>query len=218
MSQAAVSYVLQRNFSFFHFTSVLYEKKEEQNKRLQQHALHFLALESTEGQELVRRFFSEASLSPSKSGRLPRPDDLVVVLIEKRQTSRWAFFRQQRAVDSQDNGDDKLWNKPKQMGRGSAGITSRTAEDAYKEELVVSVNFAAVCRIGTHLDRFLVRNCFRCLLLLTPNCIGELVFQRWVSQRRHTIWGTSEKDAVQYCDHIEGLKERRWAWRTVYRR
>eukprot|EP00796_Vickermania_ingenoplastis_P010081 gene10081-7051_t len=234
MCQSRIRYVLERNFSFFHFRSFLLEDPAEAAARLEQHALHFASLDSSEGRELLARFFSkpESRQGPNRGtsngakGKAPRslaplPEDVAVLFIEKVPTSNWLFLRQQAGRTGRDRGDDELWrNSTLKYGgspKGKKELAVRHEQlDPRYTDLVVSVNFAAVCRIGMHLDSFLPRLLFRCIYWVVPDRAGAWLFHRYVTERRHTLWGTSEEDAVDILGRVEGMKERRWAWRTHY--
>ncbi|CCW70359.1 unnamed protein product [Phytomonas sp. Hart1] len=83
-------------------------------------------------------------------------------------------------------------------------------------DLLVSTNFAAMCRIGMHLDRVWLR-AISCVLYYTiPRRLGDAWFERAVLKRRKLIWGASEEDAVKMLGMIDGMKERRWSWRTRF--
>lgn len=249
--QSRMQYVLERNFSFFHFRSILFEDPKAAVERRRQHALHFTSLDSSEGRELIHRFFAStpsAGKAPSSSStsffssRLPLPEDLVVLLIEKVPSRQWNFFRQKGARPSRENNDDLLFSasgdlqKNKQKKTSKTGVQkkgspySSTASstmakddvlssqvDPHQIDLVLSVNFSALCRIGMHLDRFFPRIFFSFLYYLIPESLGSVFFRHFISKRRHLLWGTSEEDAVDVLGRMEGMKERRWAWRTTFK-
>lgn len=249
--QSRMQYVLERNFSFFHFRSILFEDPKAAAERLRQHALHFTSLDSSEGRELMHRFFASAStpgkasfssFTSTSSSRLPLPEDLVVLFIEKVPSQKWKFFRQKGARPSHENNDDLLFssagvrqkNKQKKLyttgAQRKASPYSTTASstnakddvfwspnDPHQMDLVLSVNFSALCRIGMHLDRFLPRIFFAFLYYLIPESLGSLFFRHIISKRRQQLWGTSEEDAVDVLGRMEGMKERRWAWRTAFK-
>lgn len=258
--QSRMQYVLERNFSFFHFRSVLYEDPKAAASRLRQHALYFASLDSSEGRELIHRFFTSSpkKSTPSRSNsssstffpstRLPLPEDLAVLFIEKVHARQFYFLRQQGARLSHENNDDLLFRKkdssdgikrkkndpvgPQPLGQknpSSSPLFSSSFplpdEDVYASphdpsqvDLFISVNFSALCRMGMHLDRFFPRM-LSCILYYTvPEWVGSKLFHHFVTRRRQFIWGTSEEDAVVVLDRVEGMKERRWRWRTTYKR
>lgn len=224
MCQARVQYVLQRNFSFFHYRSVLYEDKALAARRLEQHALHFASFDSSEGREMIQRCYLQRQRGPAAgekkkqrgtgtsppngSSAAALPDDLVVMLIEKVPSRQHFFLRQMSAVSAGEKRDDRLWAR---QGRSPTHALSQ------QDHLVISVNFEAVCRIGMHMDRAVWRLVFRCLYYFTPRRLGAWWFKRSVTQRRHRLWGTSEEDGVEVLSRIEGMKERRWRWRNATR-
>lgn len=233
--QSRVRYILERNFSFFHFRSVLFEDKAEAAARLEAHALHFTSLDSSEGRELLARFFRSTKpkkSSSSSTALASLPEDVVVVLVEKVPTTQWLFLRQRSArTRSYDSRVEALWrNSTLTPTKSSSSFSSSSAaavggagattvlplpDDPRQMQLIVSVNFAALCRIGMHLDRFLPRLVCRLAYFLIPEWMGSWLFQRFVSERRHRLWGTSEEDAVDVLGRVEGMKERRWAWRST---
>lgn len=106
--------------------------------------------------------------------------------------------------------------KRHQVNASEQTIATHALRHPEETDLLVSTNFAAMCRIGMHLDRRLVRNGFRVVYWLTPKAVGDWWFSKYVAQRRGVIWGTSEADAVSKLGIIEGMKERRWSWRTRF--
>lgn len=258
--QSRMQYVLERNFSFFHFRSVLYEDPKAAALRLRQHALHFASLDSSEGRELQHRFFTSApkkasfssSSTPSSSTRLPLPEDLAILFIEKKPARHWFFLRQQGARPSHENHDNLIFytkdasmqkrNEKKKRSEStqrtpqvggipfpsasSANVSSVSKEeeiffsenDPNQVDLILSINFSALCRIGMHLDRFLPRLLSRFLYYCVPEWLGSIWFRHFVSKRRQFIWGSSEEDAVDVLGRVDGMKERRWAWRRTYKR
>lgn len=240
MSQARVRYVLERNFSFFHFRSLLVEDAALTARRLEQHALYFSSLDSPQGRDIVHRFVScvgeskqdgTTRYSGAVTGKLPPTsprvsDNVAVVLVEKVPTRHWKFLRRRAARTAGASNDDILWRNSTQLkvGRDASakdpllGDGSTTSDTCNHTELVVSSNFYAMCRIGMHLDRFIARLFFRLLFVLTPEPVASFVFRKCVLERRRVIWGTSEEDALKVWSRIEGIRERRWQWGSPYKR
>ncbi|KAG5479480.1 hypothetical protein LSCM1_04744 [Leishmania martiniquensis] len=228
LCQARVRYVLERNFSFFGLLDYAAgEVEDAMAKGLDLHRIHFASFDSAEGENLRRFFFQRApSSSPARPPRtLSMPDDLVLLFIEKvpsqTASSLAAARRSSVAAD-----DQELFRSTTTKATGSLSSTiatsttsfpSETASarlvDAAETDLLVSTNYMAMCRVGMHLDRFLTRLFFRFLHGAVPASVGDWWFQRFVCRRRKLIWGTSEQDAVMESGIVEGMRERRWAWR-----
>ncbi|KAG5479867.1 hypothetical protein LSCM4_05875 [Leishmania orientalis] len=239
LCQARVRYVLERNFSFFSFLSYFTSKVEDESaKGLDLHRIHFASFDSKEGDNLRRFFFQRAPPSfatrASSSATLsqsafPGPEDLVLLLIEKVPSQSASFLSGARpgglAAD-----DRELFRTATTAAICSGGSTpctptmsslSSTASarlvNAAETDLFVSTNYTAMCRVGMHLDRFLIRLLFRFLYCAVPTSVGDWWFERYVCRRRKLIWGTSEQDVVNEGGLIEGLRERRWTMRGVGR-
>ncbi|KAG5506162.1 hypothetical protein GH5_05845 [Leishmania sp. Ghana 2012 LV757] len=245
LCQARVRYVLERNYSFFSFLSYITSKVEiESAKGLDLHRIHFASFDSKEGDNMRRFFFQRAPPSfaahASSSATLSqspftRPEDLVLLLIEKVPSQSASFLSGARpggfAAD-----DRELFRNATTAAICSGGSTpctptmssfSSTASarlvNAAETDLFISTNYTAMCRVGMHLDRFLIRLLFRFLIRLlfrflycaVPTSVGDWWFERYVCRRRKLIWGTSEQDAVKESGLIEGLRERRWTMRGV---
>lgn len=234
MCQARVRYVLERNFSFFSLFSYATRKVEDEiAEGLDRHRIYFASLDSKEGANVRRLFFQRASSSSASRASysaalpqlvLPVPEDLVLVFIEKVPSQTASFLACLRPGGLA--ADDRTLFEGKtaaSYGRGATTSTSTatfsTASsrlvNAAETDLLVSTNYTAMCRVGMHLDRFLTRTLFRFLYCAVPTSVGNWWFERYVCRRRKNIWGTSEQDAVKECDIIEGMRERRWAWRGV---
>ncbi|RNF18753.1 hypothetical protein TcG_04886 [Trypanosoma cruzi] len=215
MCQARVRHVLERNFSYFSFIRIMQgvdPVKLEVNKML------FCSFDSVEWREVRRNF---PHLLNDADG---------VVLIEKLPSKTASFLsrvkqgqkqrRQQGRTGGMKGSEEKrglknffqtnnfsfpLASSSVTTPRGPAGGFDVVEEDV---DIVVSVKYEAVCRIGMKLDRWLLRILFRCLYYMLPRWMGD----RWYDYilRRRRLWGTSEEDAVRYPKRVPGLKERTW--------
>lgn len=242
MCQARVRYVVERNFSFFSLASyaVSDDVDSEMAKGLDRHRIHFASLDSPVGNDLHRSFFQRSvkrsatasSATPTTVlAVLPVPEDLVMLFVEKVPSQTASFLARMRpgglAVDDRNlfqsaagasaaSSTRSGASSVKAGGGGAgaaAGASSSRLVSAEETDLLVSTNYAAMCRVGMHLDRFLVRSAFRALYYAVPSSVGDWWFERYVCQRRKKIWGTSEQDAVKEDGIIEGMRERRWTWR-----
>ncbi|KEG13219.1 hypothetical protein DQ04_01141050 [Trypanosoma grayi] len=200
MCQARVQYVLERNFSFF---SILSFSRDIDPVRLEANKVLFCSFDSVEWRE-VRRWFPH--LTQDAEG---------IVLVEKVPSKTATFLssvrRRQRkqylgAADSGRNGRDMFPLDPSSGASRDSGVGA--AEDL---DIVVSVRYVAVCRVGMKLDRWLPRTICRFLYYAVPQWVGDRWYDRVVARRR--LWGTSEEDAVRYPKRVLGLKERTWRLR-----
>lgn len=239
MCQARVRYVVERNFSFFSFTKYASSEVEQEiAEGLDRHRIHFVSLDSPEGTDLRRSFFQRSvkvntSASASKSAAapstalpvLPVPEDLVLVFVEKVPSQAASFLARMRPGGLASDDRTLFQSSPSSSstagGRSGASASSSggsaTASarliNPQETDLLVSTNYAAMCRVGMHLDRFLVRTAFGVLYYTVPSSVGDWWFERYVCTRRAKYWGTSEQDAVREDGIIEGMRERRWTWR-----
>lgn len=94
-----------------------------------------------------------------------------------------------------------------------AAVCAAELSDSQDVDILVSTNYVARCRMGMHLDRWLLRWFWWACYRLVPRWLGCGVFDRCLSRRRAVIWGTSEEDAVAVPQRILGMKERRWSTR-----
>ncbi|SYZ65767.1 hypothetical_protein (plasmid) [Leishmania braziliensis MHOM/BR/75/M2904] len=236
LCQARVRYVLERNFSFFSLLSyVMCRVEDDLAEGLDRHRIYFASLDSKEGANVRRLFFqrtpsSSAACASSSAAPpqpvLPVPEDLVLVFIEKvpSQTAKFLACVRPGGVAADDRTLFQNTTTAATYGRGVAASASTTSSsstasarlvDAAETDLFVSTNYTAMCRVGMHLDRFLIRLLFRFLYCAVPTSMGDYWFERYVCCRRKNIWGTSEQDAVKVSGIIEGMVERRWVWRGV---
>lgn len=239
MSQARVRYVLERNFNYFKMLSYFMGNEGDMSEQLDRHRIHLLSFNSSEADELRRLLLSDRSAQLAG----PTQDDPVLLFVERvsSQSGSLLLARRARATSAtagvsgahdpvaglfQDpttaadsyaafSGESIVRKKPPPR-RGADAVSTQALQRPEDTDLLVSTDFAAVCRVGMHLDRWLVRSAWRVLYKLTPRSVGNWWFDRFIRQRRRTIWGTSEKDAVSTLGMIDGMKERRWSWRTRY--
>lgn len=238
MCQARVRYVVARNFSFFSFTNYVFGGgvEEEMAEGLDRHRIHFASLDSPEGTDIHHSFF-QRSVKVSKTAAsaatpstplpvLPIPEDLVLVFIEKVPSQTASFLARVRPVGLAADDRTLFQNTSTSSSATSGGASAITGRkntaacssarlvNPEETDLLVSTNYAAMCRVGMHLDRFLVRSAFCALYYTVPSSVGDWWFERYVCQRRKKFWGTSEQDAVKVDGIIEGMRERRWTWRS----
>ncbi|KPI84107.1 hypothetical protein ABL78_6844 [Leptomonas seymouri] len=239
MCQARVRYVLERNFSFFSFTKYLSSNVErEMVEGLDRHCIHFASLDSPEGVDIHRSFFQRSVKVKKSSGAsaatpstplsvLPVPADLVMVFVEKVPSQTASFLARARRTElasddlalfqnSSSSSSSKLDSRSGSSAKSSngSGPASTRLREPNDTDLLISTNYAAMCRVGMHLDRFLVRSAFCALYYAVPSSVGDWWFERYVCQRRKRLWGTSEEDAVRVDGLLEGMRERRWTWRS----
>ncbi|RNF24468.1 uncharacterized protein Tco025E_02531 [Trypanosoma conorhini] len=216
MCQARVQYVLERNFSYFSFLRLT---QGVDPVRLARNKMLFCSFDSVNWRELRRNFPHLLS------------DADAVALIEKVPSQTASFLsrvrqRQERRRPQGPSGDARSRGHHTGGGGGVfaahsplAPLASSTPSaasgvadglDAGEEDvdILVSVKYEAVCRIGMKLDRWLPRTLFCCLYYTLPQRLGD----RWYDHvlRRRQLWGTSEEDAVRYPKRVLGLKERTW--------
>jgi hypothetical protein len=241
MCQARVRYVVERNFSFFSFTNYVFRGAEtEVAEGLDRHRIHFASLDSPEGSDVRRSFFQRAVMarksSPNVSSAtptvvlpvLPIPEDLVLVFIEKVPSQTASFLARVRpgelAADDRNlflsssmastTSSSATGGGSNSKGSSSSLTSSARLVNPEETDLLVSTNYTAMCRVGMHLDRFFMRSVFGALYYVVPASLGDWWFERYVCQRRRKIWGTSEQDGVSVDGIIEGMRERRWTWRS----
>lgn len=232
--QRRAQYVLERNFSYF--STVAYYAQfdwetSQADAKLDRHKMHFASLDSSEAEDVKKAFFNTATapLQPQQPSidrsswntpakKPPLPNELVILLVEKVPSYNATYLRRHRG--STRNADDKLFRPPSRVEASARvqrqGVESSALQHPEQTDLLVSTNFAAMCRIGMHLDRTLVRLVSRLLYTMVPTAVGNAVFQKFVCERRRRLWGSSEEDAVKQLGRIDGMRERRWAWRSVY--
>lgn len=235
MCQARVRYVVERNFSFFSFANyAASDVDQEMSEGLDRHRIHFASLDSPEGTDIHRSFFQRLVTRNKSSGAsaatpttalpvLPIPEDLVIVFVEKVPSQTASFLARVRpgglAADDrtlfQQTSPSSAASGTSSSSSASSSTSSARLVHSNETDLLVSTNYAAMCRVGMHLDRFLVRSAFRALYYAVPSSIGDAWFDRYVSRRRKKFWGTSEQDAVKEDGIIEGMRERRWTWRSA---
>lgn len=247
MCQAGAQYVLERNFNFFSPVTYVTEADKAEARgayKLDKHELHFSSLHSLEFEDIKRAFFAPAaatttaaagrassSSSPGSgrgdTDRIVASKDLALVLIEKVPSRTASFLHTLGRSPKGSLSDEALFTptalkeSQQQVRRKRSGaaehVDSAQLAEAQSVDLLVSTDFVAVCRVGMHLDRWLVASFFYLVYYLVPARLGTWWFERYINVRRRQIWGTSEKDAVtQLGGAIEGMKERRWGWRTKF--
>ncbi|KPA78330.1 putative mitochondrial hypothetical protein [Leptomonas pyrrhocoris] len=226
MCQARVRYVLERNFSFFSFMNYASsEVEQEMAEGLDRHRIHCASLDSPEGTDIHRSFFQRSVKMSRSSGAsaatpsmalavLPTPEDLVVVFIEKVPSQTASFLARVRPGGLAADDHALFHNSASSSAPHASATASARLVRPDETDLLVSTNYAAMCRVGMHLDRFLVRNAFCALYYTVPSAVGDWWFERYVCRRRKKLWGTSEQDAVRENGIIEGMRERRWTWRS----
>ncbi|KAK7194931.1 hypothetical protein NESM_000415400 [Novymonas esmeraldas] len=233
LCQARVRYVLERNFSFFSLMNyATSEVEKEMSAGLDRHRIHCASLHSQEGTDVRRSFLhSRASSSSSTSSSsasppttLPEPEDLVLLCIEKVPSRAASFLARARprgvAADDRalfHTGGGATAASPSRASASTAATSSARLVTADETDLLVSTNYLAMCRVGMHLDRTLTRALFRLVYTVVPTAVGDWWFSRYVCGRRRRLWGTSEQDAAVEDGIIDGMRERRWTWRSAHR-
>ncbi|EPY29666.1 hypothetical protein STCU_04355 [Strigomonas culicis] len=236
LCQARVRYVLERNFNYFGYLSYVRgtESAETENhERLDRHRMYFTSLGLPEGAQVARTLKCmppAASSTPSRAADAAPGSayemDLVVVFVEKVPSRESFFLRRMGARASGRHADDLMdtlaaaassttaaapaATRRRETETGDQARRSSALTNPKETDLLVSTNFTAMCRIGMRLDRWLPSCVFTLAFYAVPKAAGDWWFRRFVSVRRHTIWGTSEKDAVVEPKAIEGMRERRW--------
>ncbi|KAH9597692.1 hypothetical protein LSM04_007597 [Trypanosoma melophagium] len=208
LCQARVQYVLERNFSYF---SLLNLSQNTDEAKLAANKMLFCSFDSAEWRE-IRRHFPQLTTCPEG-----------VVLIEKVPSKTATFLyrvrdRRRKSINTRHSNNSSLFPFTSSSVTSSSNSSSSigTLFDAGKEEdldILISVKYEAVCRMGMKLDRWLPRTVFRCLYYTIPQWMGNRWYDYVMTRRR--LWGTSEEDAVKYPKRVLGLKERTWKLRST---
>ncbi|CAD2221118.1 hypothetical protein ADEAN_000864900 [Angomonas deanei] len=229
MSQARARYVIERNFNYFGYLSFVRSTdltETEMFERIDRHKMHFASLHSTDAASVVRLL----KVSRPAGGTIPEGssyENATVVFLEKVPSSGTFFLRRKggsssgsRASGAQDNlllrlsEEQRAGKKVSEKETGDAAVRTALLSNPNEVDVIVSTDFAAICRIGMHVDRWLPSLFFGCMFYCTPTSVGKWWFDKYVNERRKKIWGTSEQDAMVALNTIEGMRERRWSMRN----
>ncbi|ORC84192.1 uncharacterized protein TM35_000481530 [Trypanosoma theileri] len=202
LCQARVQYVLERNFSYFSLLNLSHDTDEA---KLTANKMLFCSFDSIEWRE-VRRHFPQLTTSPEGLMLIEKVPSKTTTFLNRERNGRRGKFNH---THNNNSNDSSLF--PSASSSSSSTGSLFNAEKEEDLDILISVKYEAVCRVGMKLDRWLPRTVFRSLYYTVPQWMGD----RWYDyqMRRRRLWGTSEEDAVQYPKRVLGLKERTWKLR-----